>query len=113
MPARHEQTILAGRRIRNPSFTLKIARESRDGGIAKPAALTRKALHGAYTAIERRPLRIDLTHSTRRCRMTGICAKETAGVDVKRTSQIAALDASIGRIAGLQGLPREGPESAR
>jgi hypothetical protein len=90
VPARHEQTILAGRRIRNPSFTLKIAEESRDGGITKPAALTRKALQGAYTAIERRPLRIDLTHSTGRCRMAGVCAFRPAGVDVRRSFRIAA-----------------------
>jgi hypothetical protein len=35
LPARHEQTILAGRRVGNPSFTWKIAGESPDGGIAK------------------------------------------------------------------------------
>jgi hypothetical protein len=32
---------------------------------------------------------------------------------VKRTSRFAALDASIGRKVGLQGSPREGPESAK
>jgi len=34
------------------------------------------------------------------------------GVDVEHPLRIAALDASIGREAGLQGWPREGPESA-
>ena len=42
--------------------------------------------------------------------MTGICAKETAGVDVNLPLQIATLDASIGRKVRLQGSPREGPE---
>jgi hypothetical protein len=35
----------------------------------------------------------------------------TSRVDVNRTLRFAALDASIGRIGGLQGSPREGPES--
>ena len=36
-----------------------------------------------------------------------------AGFDELRTSRFAALDASIGRKVGLQGSPREGPESAK
>src|SRR5580700_4845933 len=36
----------------------------------------------------------------------------TAGIDVNLPLQIATLDASIGRRPGLQGSPREGPESA-
>ena len=45
--------------------------------------------------------------------MAAICAQRTAGVDVNLPFQIAALDASIGRIARLRGSPREGPESGR
>ena len=43
--------------------------------------------------------------------MTGICAKETAGVDVNLPLQMATLDVSIGWIGGLQGSPPEGAES--
>ena len=39
-------------------------------------------------------------------------ASRTAGVDVKHPLRMAALDASIGRIARLRGSPREGPEYA-
>jgi hypothetical protein len=42
-----------------------------------------------------RPLRRDLTHSPLRPDMTAICAKETAGVDVNRPLQIAAVDAAV------------------
>jgi hypothetical protein len=41
-----------------------------------------------------------------------ICAKRTAGVDVKHPLRIVALNASIGRKVSLQASPREGPESA-
>jgi hypothetical protein len=40
-------------------------------------------------------------------------AHQTAGVDVKHPLRIVALNASIGRIARLQDLPREGLEYAR
>src|SRR5258708_8598296 len=42
--------------------------------------------------------------------MSAFCACETVDVDVKRTYQTEALDASIGREARLRGSPREGPE---
>src|SRR5580704_12324226 len=42
--------------------------------------------------------------------MTAICAFQPAGVDVKRTQQARALDASVGRSARLQRPPRERPE---
>jgi hypothetical protein len=44
--------------------------------------------------------------------MTGICAQQTAAVDVNLPLQIATLDASIGRKPRLQGSRREGPECA-
>jgi hypothetical protein len=44
--------------------------------------------------------------------MTAICAFRPAGIGVKRTLRSAAPDASIGRIASLQGPPRERPQSA-
>ena len=44
--------------------------------------------------------------------MTAICAKATSQIDVNLPLQIAALDASIGRIAPLREPPREGPQSA-
>ena len=47
-----------------------------------------------------------------RGQMSALCAKATAGVDAKHPLRIAALDASIGRKAGLQSPPREGPECA-
>jgi hypothetical protein len=37
--------------------------------------------------------------SPRNCRMSAVCEKETAGVDVNLPLQIATLDASIGRRA--------------
>jgi hypothetical protein len=36
----------------------------------------------------------------------------TAGIDVNRTLWIAAVDVAFGRKVSLQGLPREGLESA-
>jgi hypothetical protein len=48
----------------------------------------------------------------RRRAMTGMCAKETAGVDVLRTQRTTALSASIGRRARLEDSPREGPQCA-
>src|SRR5580692_6726452 len=56
------------------------------------------------------PLRIYLPHSPRRRTMTTICATRKTGVDVKRTQQARALDASVGRRARLQRPPREKPE---
>jgi hypothetical protein len=44
---------------------------------------------------------------------TGICAFETFGGVSKRTLRMAGGNVSVGRIAGLQGSPREGPESAQ
>jgi hypothetical protein len=41
------------------------------------------------------------------------CAQGTAGVDVKRALRIAAMNASIGRVARQRRSPREGPESGR
>jgi hypothetical protein len=43
--------------------------------------------------------------------MAAICAQRTTGVDVNRTLRIATVDVAFGRIARLQGSPREGPES--
>ena len=40
----------------------------------------------------------------------GSISQQQSGVDVKRTYRAAAVDVPLGRIGGLQGLPREGPE---
>jgi hypothetical protein len=42
-----------------------------------------------------RPLWVELTSSPSRRRMAGICAKRTASVDVKRLSQIPAVDVAV------------------
>jgi hypothetical protein len=43
--------------------------------------------------------------------ITGVFAFQPAGVDVKRTKQTAAVDASIGRIAPIRSSPVERPQS--
>jgi hypothetical protein len=42
-----------------------------------------------------------------------LCAHRTAGVDVKRPLLVERVDVAIGRKVGLQGSPRDGPESGQ
>ena len=41
---------------------------------------------------------------------TAACLLQLTGIDVNRSLQVARMDVAIGRIAGLRGAPREGPE---
>ncbi len=42
-----------------------------------------------------------------------VAAQQTAGVDVKLPSPVSRMDVAVGRRAGVEGSPREGPESAQ
>jgi hypothetical protein len=53
-----------------------------------------------------------ITRYSARAEQTLVASDRMARIDANLPLQIAALDASIGRLGTLQGLPREGPESA-
>jgi len=64
------------------------------------------------STVDQRAFWADIGFQPRCGGMTGSCAEPTAGVDVQRALRIAALDASNGRRACLQGSSPEGLESA-
>ncbi len=90
------------------SVVAKFPRGSADSLFLSPAALPQERSAKVRCRARNRDFRDGSISGF----FNSICAKAAAGVDVERTYRTAALDASIGRIVGLQESPREGPECA-